>query len=178
MENIDSSKTERVYLTGFMGTGKSTVGTYLSRITSRRIIDTDSLVEKETGMSIAEIFKSHGELYFRELERSVLITTFQLKNVIISTGGGLPAYKDNMKLINTHGISVCLTARPEIILSRVSYGKKTRPLLQEENALENLNLLMQKRAYYYISADIQVDTSDKTVEEISKYICEKAGIRK
>ena len=79
-------KQDRIYLTGFMGTGKSTVGAHLSRITSRRIIDTDSLIEKESGMSIAEIFKSHNEAYFRELERSVLVSTFQLKNVIISTG--------------------------------------------------------------------------------------------
>lgn len=177
MKNLNEKK-DRVYLTGFMGTGKSTVGAYLSRITSRRIIDTDSLIEKETGMSIAEIFKSHNEAYFRELERSVLKSTFQLKNVIISTGGGLPAYEDNMTLINDHGVSVCLTARPEIILSRISQTGSIRPLLQGENGLENLNLLMQKRAYYYMSADILIDTSDKTVEEIAKQICSEVGIKK
>ena len=123
MERL-KDKQDRIYLTGFMGTGKSTVGAYLSRITSRRIIDTDSLIEKESGMTIAEIFKSHKESYFRELERNVLISTFQLKNVIISTGGGLPCYEDNMKLINANGISVCLMARPEVILSRLSFENK------------------------------------------------------
>ena len=127
MEKLNCKK-DRIYLTGFMGTGKSTVGAYLSRITSRRIIDTDSIIEKESGISIAEIFKSHDETYFRELERSVLISTFQLKNVIISTGGGLPCYEDNMKLINANGISVCLMARPDVILSRLSFEKKVRPL--------------------------------------------------
>lgn len=172
------NKQDRIYLTGFMGTGKSTIGAYLSRITSRRIIDTDSLIEKESGMSIAEIFKSHDEAYFRELERSVLISTFQLKNVIISTGGGLPCYKDNMKLINANGLSVCLMARPDVILSRLSFEKNTRPLLQEEDREEKINLLMQKRVYYYILADILVDTSDKSIDEIAKYICVEAGIKK
>lgn len=171
-------KQDRIYLTGFMGTGKSTVGAHLSRITSRRIIDTDSLIEKESGMSIAEIFKFHNEAYFRELERSVLVSTFQLKNVIISTGGGLPCYEDNMKLINAHGTSVCLMARPDVILSRLSFEKNIRPLLQEEDRVEKLNLLMQKRVYYYILADILVDTSDKSIDEIAKYICVEAGIKK
>ncbi len=176
METLD--KHDRIYLTGFMGTGKSTVGAYLSRITSRRIIDTDSLIEKETGMSITEIFKSHDEAYFRELERGVLSSTFQLKNVIISTGGGLPAYEDNMKLINKNGISVCLMARPDVILSRLEIEKNKRPLLQGENSLEKLNLLMQKRVYYYIQANILIDTSDKSIEEIAQYICSEAGIKK
>ena len=171
-------KEDRIYLTGFMGTGKSTAGAYLSRITSRRIIDTDSLIEKESGMSIAEIFKSHNEAYFRELERNVLISTFQLKNVIISRGGGLPGYKDNMKLINENGLSVCLMARPDVILSRLLFEKNIRPLLQGEDRMEKLNLLMQKRVYYYILADILVDTSDKSIEEIAKYICVEAGIKK
>ena len=177
MEKL-KDKQDRIYLTGFMGTGKSTVGAYLSRITSRRIIDTDSLNEKESGMSIAEIFKSHEDAYFRELERSVLISTFQLKNVIISTGGGLPCYEDNMKLINANGISVCLMARPDVILTRVSFEKKVRPLLQGEDRMDKLNLLMQKRVYHYILADILVDTSDKSIDEIAKYICVEAGIKK
>ena len=177
MEKL-KDKQDRIYLTGFMGTGKSTIGAYLSRITSRRIIDTDSIIEKESGMSIAEIFKSHEEAYFRELERSVLISTFQLKNVIISTGGGLPCYEDNMKLINANGISVCLMARPDVILSSVSFEKKVRPLLQGEDRMDKLNLLMQKRVYHYILADILVDTSDKSIDEIAKHICVEAGIKK
>lgn len=177
MEFSDHQK-ERIYLTGFMGTGKSTVGAYLSRITSRRIIDTDILIEKESGMSIPEIFKNHGEEYFRELERNALISTFQLKNVIISTGGGLPAYRDNMKLINQNGISICLMARPDVILSRVRSENNIRPLLHGDDSEKKLNLLIQKRVYYYIQASILVDTSDKTIEEIAKYIWVEAGISK
>ena len=177
MENL-KNKQDRIYLTGFMGTGKSTAGAYLSRVTSRRVIDTDSLIEKETGMSIAEIFKLHDEAYFRKLERSVLTSTFQLQNVIIATGGGLPCYKDNMKLINANGISVCLMARPLVIISRLSFEKNIRPLLMGEDRIDKLNLLMQKRVYYYISADILVDTSDKSIDEIVKYICAEAGIKK
>lgn len=177
MEFSDHQK-ERIYLTGFMGTGKSTVGAYLSRMTSRRIIDTDSLIEKESGMSIPEIFKNHGEEYFRELERNALISTFQLKNVIISTGGGLPVYKDNMKLINQNGISVCLMARPDVILSRVRSENNIRPLLHGDDSEKKLNLLIQKRVYYYIQVSILVDTSDKTIEEIAKYIWVEAGITK
>lgn len=83
-----------------------------------------------------------------------------------------------MKLINANGISVCLMARPDVIISRLSFEKNIRPLLMGEDRIDKLNLLMQKRVYYYISADILVDTSDKSIDEIVKYICAEAGIKK
>ncbi len=69
-------------------------------------------------------------------------------------------------------------ARPDVILSRVSFEKKVRPLLQDEDRMDKLNLLMQKRVYHYILADILVDTSDKSIDEIAKHICVEAGIKK
>ena len=83
-----------------------------------------------------------------------------------------------MKLINANGISVCLMARTDVIISRLSFEKNIRPLLMGEDRIDKLNLLMQKRVYYYISADILVDTSDKSIDEIVKYICAEAGIKK
>ncbi len=69
-------------------------------------------------------------------------------------------------------------ARPDVIISRLSFEKNIRPLLMGEDRIDKLNLLMQKRVYYYISADILVDTSDKSIDEIVKYICAEAGIKK
>ena len=164
---------ERIYLTGFMGTGKTTVGKILSQMLGYRFIDTDSLIEKESGMTINEIFKNYDETYFRELEIKVLSSTFNLKKAIISTGGGLPVYNDSMKLINVNGISVCLT---DIILSRLEYDDKIlRPLLQGENREEKLNILMQKRVYYYIQSHIIVDTSAMNPQEVAEIISNKVG---
>lgn len=167
---------ERIYLTGFMGTGKTTVGKILSQMLGYRFIDTDSLIEKESGMTINEIFKNYDETYFRELEIKVLSSTFNLKKAIISTGGGLPVYNDSMKLINVNGISVCLTASPDIILSRLEHDDKIlRPLLQGENREEKLNILMQKRVYYYIQSHIIVDTSVMNPQEVAEIISNKVG---
>ncbi len=174
---ILSNQTTRIYLIGFMGSGKTTVGKYLSQITSRRLLDIDSLIEENAGMTISDIFKNKGEEYFRELEQNILINTFSQENIIISTGGGLPTYKDNIKTINEHGLSICLMARPEVILKRLEKEKNTRPLLQGEDTIKKLNLLIQKRVYYYISSHILIDTSDKSVEEIAEDICVKAGIK-
>ena len=83
-----------------------------------------------------------------------------------------------MDLRNADGISVCLMPRPYVIISSLSFEKNSRPLLMGEDRIDKLNLLMQKRVYYYISADILVDTSDKSIDEIVKYICAEAGIKK
>ncbi len=167
---------EKIYLTGFMGTGKTTIGRLLSQKLNYRFIDTDDLIEKESGMTIEEIFNIHKEEYFRKLERKVLLSTFNLKKAVISTGGGLVTYEDNIKLIKENGIAVTLTASPDVIISRISKDANIRPLLQGENREEKLNTLIQKRAYYYISAHFVIDTSNKTAEEIVENICIKAGI--
>ncbi len=174
MEFSENQK-ERIYLTGFMGTGKTTVGKALSRLLQYRFIDTDSLIEKETGMTVVEIFSKHNEEYFRQLERKVLLSTVNLKKAVIATGGGLPVYADNMKLINNNGVSVSLIADLETILKRISKDDDIRPLLQGENRETKINLLIQKRIYYYIQAHILVDTSKMTAEKVAEFISNKAG---
>lgn len=167
---------EKIYLTGFMGTGKTTIGKLLSQHLDYRFIDTDDLIEKESGMTIDEIFNTHNEEYFRELERKVLLSTFNLTKAVISTGGGLAAYQDNIKLIKANGIAVTLSASPEVIFSRISSDANIRPLLQGEDRERKLNVLIQKRAYYYISAHFVIDTTHLTPNQIVENICKKAGI--
>lgn len=173
---FNQEQKEKIYLTGFMGTGKTTVGKLLSQRLNYRFIDTDDLIEKESGMTIEEIFNIHNEEYFRELERKVLISTFNLKKAVISTGGGLVTYKDNIKIIKENGIAVTLTASPDVILSRISEDANIRPLLQGDDREEKLNKLIQKRAYYYISAHFVIDTAKLTAQEVVENICKEAGI--
>lgn len=173
---LSKEQKERVYLTGFMGTGKSTIGKLLSQQLDYRFLDTDDLIEKESGMTIDEIFKTHNEEYFRELERKVLLSTFNLKKAVISTGGGLAAYQDNMKLIKANGMAVTLCASPEVIISRIAGDDNIRPLLQGEDRKHKLNVLMQKRAYYYIAAHFVIDTTNLTPNQVVENICKKAGI--
>ena len=167
---------DKIYLTGFMGTGKTTVGKLLSQKLNYRFIDTDDLIEKETGMTIEEIFNIHSEEYFREQEKKVLHSTFNFKKAVISTGGGLVTYKDNIELIKNNGIAVTLTASPDIIFSRISKDANIRPLLQGDKREEKLNLLIQKRVYYYISSHFVIDTSILNAQQIVDKICQEAGL--
>lgn len=167
---------EKIYLTGFMGTGKTTVGKLLAEHLDYRFIDTDDLIEKESGMTIEEIFNIHGEEYFRELERKVLLSTFNLKKAVISTGGGLATYQDNIQLVKANGVAVTLSASPEKIISRIASDANIRPLLQGDDREEKLNKLIQKRAYYYISAHFVIDITNLTPHQIVENICKKAGI--
>lgn len=173
---FSNEQKDKIYLTGFMGTGKTTVGKLLSQKLNYRFIDTDDLIEKETGMTIEEIFNIHSEEYFREQEKKVLHSTFNLKKAVISTGGGLVTYKDNIELIKNNGIAVALTASPDIIFSRISKDANIRPLLQGDKREEKLNLLIQKRVYYYISAHFVIDTSILNAQQIVDKICQEAGL--
>ncbi|MBR0335770.1 MAG: shikimate kinase, partial [Alistipes sp.] len=98
----------RVYLIGYMGCGKSTVGRKISRFAHLRFVDTDTMVEQHEGATVADVITYQGEEYFRKAERKVLEDTATMENVIISTGGGLPIWGDNMERISQLGLSVYL----------------------------------------------------------------------
>lgn len=168
----ENAKDKNIVLTGFMGSGKSTVGKILARKLGRKVVDTDDVVEKTAGMSIKEVFAKFGEAYFRELERKAVKNVSKLKRHIIITGGGVVLNKENMQNLRKNGIIVYLHAEPEVIYERVKKTDK-RPLLNVENPIERIKLLLEFRKEFYDEHDIKVNTSNLTPEEVADEIIEK-----
>lgn len=166
-----------VVLTGFMGSGKSVVGNQLSSNLSIPWIDTDNWIEEKTGMTIQEIFKEHGEDFFREWETKCLEELLRCSSKqVISVGGGLPIRERNQELLRELGVVIYLSARPEDIYERVA-GDQSRPLLQGDDLQEKiLHLWNERRLVYENCADITVVTTgksiDETAEEIIRLLCE------
>ena len=154
-----------IILTGFMGTGKSEVGKQLAAVLGRKFIDTDIQIEQEEGMSIAQLFTTRGESYFRERERQTIVYACQEEGAIIATGGGAMVSEENAARLKTSGMVICLTATPEVILSRVQKDE-TRPLLQSEDRLARVRTLLAARAEAYARADAMIDTSHLDVNGV------------
>jgi shikimate kinase len=141
-----------IYLIGFMGVGKSTLGKKLANKMRMPFIDTDVRIEKELNKSVDAIFKTFGEDFFREKEREVLHQLSAESASIVATGGGLPCYFDNIDYMNAHGLTIYLKADSMLIYQRLVKAKKPRPLI---NSMKNDDLhafivgKLQVREPYY-----------------------------
>lgn len=166
----------KIILTGFMGTGKTSVGRELCRKLGYQFIDTDMLIEEREGIPISLIFKKKGEDYFRKLEQLVIEEVSQRNNVVIATGGGVIKNKKNVENLGRRGIIIWLKAEPEIILKRVMTEGGKRPLLEVEEPLEEINKLLTERLPLYKQADASVDTNYITPEETAQEIMEMLGL--
>lgn len=166
----------RLYLIGYMGTGKSTLGRKIAKRTELPFLDTDKMVEESEGAEVADIITYAGEEYFRKAERKALEQTVEFENAIISTGGGLPVWGDNQSWIAEHGVSVYLKRTPEQILSRLSpHGRYKRPKLRGLNDEEVLRVMREgiaEREPVYERADIVIDCSQVSDWEIADRLCE------
>ena len=145
----------RIYLVGYMGSGKSTVGAELANRLGFEFLDLDEYIQEMTGFSIVQIFRSQGEEYFRALEGDMLRRTGLKENLIIATGGGCPIHHQNMDWINENGTSVYLKITPQTAFERLKNSRQERPLI---NGLKELNLLsciegqMEQREPFYAKA--------------------------
>src|SRR4030042_3979481 len=124
---------KNIILTGFMGTGKTAVGEELARLLDVKLIDVDTEIEKSEDMTINDIFKQFGESRFREIETEMIRKLSENKNSIISTGGGAVLKQENMDIMRSNGVIVCLMATPETVLKRKS-NNTDRNLVQIEQA--------------------------------------------
>lgn len=158
-----------IYLVGFMGTGKTTVGKELAKKKKWRFVDLDELIELRERRTISEIFAKEGEPYFRRKEKEVLREVAKEKKFVVACGGGIVIDKDNIKLMKETGIMICLSATPEVILKRTS-GYTHRPLLNVPNPKKQIELLLKLRAPYYAQADKIIDTSKLSVKEVVERI--------
>ncbi|MBT8380101.1 MAG: shikimate kinase [Ignavibacteria bacterium] len=169
------------YLTGFMASGKSTVGPILANALGWIFFDLDKEIEKKEEMKITEIFELKGENYFRKIENELLKTLSKNNNAIISLGGGTVASEENFNLIVSSGKIIYLKSSPEAAYKRLKY-KRDRPALlfegddlpTEKEFTDRINSLLEKRKKYYERADYIIDTDHfpvgKTVDKISRII--------
>ena len=155
-----------VFLVGFMGSGKSSVGKSLAQEMDLRFIDTDEMIEAEAKMSIPELFRSKGEDRFRELEEEALLKVTGLKGCVVATGGGIVLRESNMETMRRSGIIVCLTASAETLYSRVM-DDSNRPLLAGANPMGRIKELLAYRKPFYEKADYIVDTSQLNVGQVA-----------
>ena len=147
-----------IILCGFMGAGKTVVGRELAKITGRKFVDTDELIEKEQGVAIAAIFAAHGEDYFRDLEHEMCKKVSEMKNAVVSTGGGAMTFERNVEAIKKNGKVVFLDASFDVICERVGNGA-TRPLFKDK---ENARRLYDERREKYLKASDIVVNGDNS----------------
>lgn len=164
-----------LFLIGYMGCGKSTVGRKLARRLDVPFVDTDAAVEEREGATVADLFRYEGEERFRAIEREVLERTIATEAAaVVSTGGGLPIWRDNMARLNEAGTTVYLRRSAENIASRLSpYGRRKRPRLSGLNDAELLDFMrrdMAEREPFYAAARCTIDCDALTDDEILERI--------
>ncbi|MGC8868274.1 MAG: shikimate kinase [Sulfurihydrogenibium sp.] len=161
---------KNIYLVGFMGSGKSTVGKILAEKTGRNFIDIDRLIEEREGRKIKEIFEKEGENYFRQLEKKYLEDILNTKGYVISTGGGLGANPENMKKMKENGIVIWLDITLNTVLERCKNDEE-RPLLNQP--IEKIKQLFEERKKVYGLAPYRVNVEKKTPVQIVEEILTK-----
>jgi shikimate kinase len=152
-----------------MGTGKTTVGKELAKRLNFTFIDTDEKIEKNTGLTVNDIFKEYGEKYFRRLEHDLIKDISLFNKCVISTGGGVVLNVENIRLLKQRGVIICLKADYKYLLKRLKTAGD-RPLLAGENVDEKVPRLLKEREQYYNCADIYINIKNKTVNEIADEI--------
>lgn len=168
-----------IFLTGFMGSGKSTIGPILANTIGYRFIDLDLLIEQREGRKIGDIFKQEGEKRFREMERTLLREVVQSPRMVVSLGGGTISDQKTLDLIKESGVLVYLKANSEYIYRRLR-TKSDRPMLRTadgqlmdaDQLQHRIDELMTERKNYYEQAHVVIHTDDKkighTIDEIVK----------
>ena len=159
----------RIYLIGFMGSGKTTCGKQIARMLDYDFLDIDQWIVQQEGKTIPEIFAEDGESRFREMETAAIREMDQYQEVVIATGGGLPCYADNMQKLKASGLTIYLQLPPKALLSRLKVSKTKRPLLEgksEEEMNATIQEMLREREPYYSQADMIIDGLDRVNERV------------
>ncbi|WP_455498057.1 shikimate kinase [Coprobacter sp.] len=176
---------KRIFLTGYMGSGKSTLGLRLAQKAGLSFIDLDHYIETRFRKTINEIFTEKGEDEFRLIERNMLREIGEFEDIIIATGGGAPCFFDNIDFMNKQGVCIYLKTSPEALFRRLKQARANRPLLREKSDTELLEFIKEnlaRRKEKYEQSSIIFDTGElDSYEEIDKAvnqlleICKKSG---
>jgi len=158
-----------IVLTGFMGTGKSSVGKHLAARLALTFVDMDAVIEERAGKPIARIFAEDGEQHFRNLERQLVQELAARQGLVIATGGGVVLNPENIRDLSRSGLVVCLSASPSEILRRVAH-ETHRPLLQADDKEARIIALLEARRKLYAAIPVQIDTTNLSVEQVADQI--------
>ena len=158
-----------VVLIGFMGAGKSTVGSRLARILGYRLIDLDQLIVERAGCSIKEIFARDGEAVFRDYEAAALRVLAGMRRIVLATGGGVVGRIDNWRAMHEIGTIVYLRVPWEVLCRRIA-GDEQRPLADQSDGGGRLRQLWESRTPLYEQADLIVECGPKSPEQVARWI--------
>lgn len=166
---------ERIFIVGYMGSGKTTIGKRLAKSLSLSFVDLDAYIENTYRKTVPALFAEKGEDGFRRIENQVLREVAEFEDVVISTGGGTPCYSDNMEVMNRAGVTIYLEAHPEDLADRLLASKTVRPLIAgkpKEELIPFITRHLARRECYYRKAQI-VYPIDRmiTKEEIQLTVC-------
>ncbi|SDY88860.1 shikimate kinase [Tindallia californiensis] len=167
---------KHIFITGFMGSGKTSIAKKVADMLAMNIVEMDSEIEQRCNQSISDIFHMKGEGFFREMEHALLneITESDVKSVV-STGGGIVLKESNVHLLKKHGIVIWLKATPKDIFSRLSNDAQ-RPLLKDNMSIERIEKMMNERdSAYRQVADFSIQTSHEKIDDIALEIVKFLG---
>jgi shikimate kinase len=161
-----------IFLIGFMGTGKSTVGLLLAAKLERRFVDLDAVIEEEAHMTIPEIFFGEREAGFRAREAAALRRVAAQGPQLVAVGGGAPAHGDNMDFMLHAGKVVCLTASVDDLVRRIG-SADTRPMLAGKDVRAEIEKLLPERQRFYARAQLTIDTSGLVPSQVARQIADE-----
>lgn len=162
-----------VYLIGYMGSGKSTYGKRLAIELGLAFTDTDDRIVESENMSIPEIFKQHGEVHFRNLERQIIKDISHLESHVIATGGGLACDTEHLKMMNNTGLSIYLNSNSETLFQLLSKEKDERPIISDLNDIDLKTKIVEQlkeREIYYEQAQINFKTEQSSFNELVQLV--------
>ena len=162
-----------IYLTGYMGSGKTTAGLKLAVKMGYAFADLDVMIENKFKITINKFFTKYGEPAFRKIEREMLIETFSYTNTVIATGGGTPCFADNMEIINKNGISVYIKIPEKALFQRLLNSKKKRPLLMgktDEEILDYIKHQLIVREPFYLKSCLTAEGIDMDIQQLIESI--------
>jgi shikimate kinase len=168
----------KIYLIGYMGSGKSTLGKGLADALGISWLDLDTEIETRYKISIPDFFSKYGETAFRDVEHKVLNDIALIPDLVVSTGGGVPCFHNNMELMNQTGLTIYLEATPALILTRIGPYAWKRPLFQKmdgTDTLEKITEHLKSREEYYQQAQIKVDAAIPDIKELKNQILDYFG---
>ena len=164
----------RIFLTGYMGCGKSTIGRKVAALMGINFIDLDKYIEERNFKSVPDIFSQEGETAFRLKESQALREVAQFEDIVIGTGGGAPCFFDNMKLMNESGITIYLAPDNETLAFRLLKSKTERPLIagkSREELMQFIETALEKRSPFYEQSKIVIrGKNDVQPEEVLRLI--------
>jgi shikimate kinase len=164
---------KNIILTGFMGTGKSTIARLVAAELQRDFVDMDTVIEQREGRAISQIIGHSGEAYFRQLEANLCHELAAQSGLVIATGGGALVPEENLRVMERSGLVVCLDCNPAILWKRIGRSEN-RPMLaaRDEGRFARMMALLEKRAPAYGRIKHHLDVTHLSSKEVAKQICE------